>query len=506
MNSSVGANSGPTLPRVAHYPSYTFSAAGEIIDLMAALNRPLDPWQAWILRNGLGEVQGPSGPEWAASQCGCWVPRQNGKGDILLALEVGWLWLFGVPLVIHSAHEYKTAQEAFLRIKALAEANEDILGQYVRRVWQAAGEQGVELTQAAKGARLRFMARTRGAGRGFSAPRLVLDEAQELTEELMQAILFVMSAQANPQIWFAGTPPKDPAAWIYNLKESGEAGDPHVAWFDYGIETLDLSDRASQAILRDPATHAATNPSLGLVRGNGTGLRQAAVDNELRLMGAGQAFAMERCGMWLPRARDENDHAIDPQIWSARSALAIPLHQLGDFAVAFHVNARRNHATVTYAGMWKGKWRVGVIAHRPGTAWLLGKLREIKVLYRPVAFTVDARSETTVDELAEIGIRLPEDAEEPKRSELILPTATDVATAFGMIVDGANNEMLEHEDQAPLNSAVSVPPRPLSGGSTFDHRVGVEVGPAVGVGLAMWAYRERIEKIKDDYDPLANIW
>lgn len=496
-------------PRVANFPAHSTTAASEIIDLMDGIKRPLDPWQKFVIRHGLGQNIDEELGEltWAAPTCGCWVPRQNGKGDVIMALELGWMFILNEPLIVHSAHEYKTAQESYLRIKGVVE-NEPELDKLVQRYWQANGEQGVELmkagagTRRVTGARLRFMSRTKSAGKGFSAGKLILDEAQELTELQMKAILFVMSAQANPQIWYFGTPPTEDTAWIYNIKKAGDRSAPGVAWFNTGIETIDLSDRSACEALRDPALLYSTNPSLGIVRSNGTGLRLAALEGELTTLGAGKTFAMDRCGMWLPPARSEGDFSIDPQVWAERKALPVPLSQLGDFAVAFHVNPRRTHATVTYAGMWEGKWRVGIISHKPGTAWLLAKLLEIKTKYNPIVFTVDARSETIIEELAGIGIKLSESVDMPKRSDLLLPQAPDVATAFGLIVDATNNDNLEHENQPPLNSAVSVPPRPLSGGSTFDHKRGIEVGPSVGAGLAMWAYRERIEKIKQDYNPL----
>lgn len=515
----MNAPPGSQLPRVANYPAYSHTAAGEVIDLMAQLKRPLDPWQQWILKRGLGQNRNEFTDkfEMSADQCGCWVPRQNGKGDIIMALELSWLFLFRLPLAIHSAHLYPTAAEAFLRIETVIKQNHDILGRYLKAIARSKGEQGVETTF---GTRLRFMARQGGAGLGFSAPRLVLDEAQVLDADLMQTILPVLSAQQDPQIWFFGTPPRHADAWIYNLREAGEAAEDGIAWFDYGIETMDLSDRGNAAILRDPEVWQQTNPSLGLVRSNGTGLRERAIKGELRVLGAGQAFAMDRCGMWLPRAREDGDASIDAEVWASRAVEPIRLSELGDFAVSFHVNARRSHSTIGFAGMRNGKWHVGIIAHKPGTAWLLDKLAEIREKYRPIAFTTDTRGETTLDDLAEIGIMLPKEAvedmargpwtkelEKPRRGALILPTAPDIGTAFGMIVDGANNGTLQHEDNPALNNAVTVPPRPCgASASTFDHKVGVEVGPAKVVSEAMWAYRERIDKIVDDYDPLGNIW
>ena len=492
-------------PRVANYPAYTTTAGSEVIDLMAKLNRPLDPWQAWIIERGLGQNRDPeSGQlEMAADTCGCWVPRQNGKGDIIMALEMGWLFLFGVPLITHSAHLYSTAAEGFQRIRLLVEENEAILGNAIHRVWSANGKQGIELASAYKRARLLFMAREGGQGLGFSTPKIILDEAQALNADLMQTVLPTMSAQKDPQVWFFGTPPRNGKAWIYSIKESGERGTPGTAWFDYGIDYIDPSSAEFREVVGNHDTNRATNPSMGVRRPNGTGVRQKAADGELTKLGMTMRFAQERNGMWLPKERTADDHSIDPAVWGSR--VAVKPEVPGDMVIAFHVNARRTHATIMWAGKLAGLWRVGIAEHRTGVGWLLPRLAELKRKYLPVAFTVDARSESTIEELKGIGIKLPEDKDRPKRGDLILPTMTDVATAFGLIVDAANDGMLQHHNEAPLNSAVSAPPRPLGGGSTFDHKQDVEVGPAVAAGLAMWAYRERIEAIVDEYDPLAFI-
>lgn len=508
-----------TLPRVVSYPEYQSSAASEVIDLMDQLRRPLDPWQQFVITHGLGQRwdgdrdpdTGLPTPRWAASRCGCWVPRQNGKGDIIMALELGWLYLFKTPLVVHSAHEYKTAQEAFLRIKGMAQGT-DWLDRMVLRYWQAAGEQGLELKRDKKtgiSPRLRFMARTRGAGRGFSAGKVVLDEGQELTEAQMRAILPVVSAQPNWQIWFFGTPPSpgDAAeltsdAWIYNLKRAGEERAPRTMWIDYGLETIDLEDRRQREILKDPATWARTNPAKGIR------IEEETIADELALMGPGLSFAMERCGMWLPERRKEGEFAIDPDKWAKSIVLEGSRAFPRRLSIAFSVNPKRTHYTIGYAGFHEdGRWQVGVLQHRPGVGDLLETLLRLKQQLNPVAVTVDAKSEKTIEELAQRGIRLSEDVETPVRGDLILPTMGDVATAYGLLVDAANQEKLWHHDEHPLNRAIEAPPRPLAGGSTWDHKRGIEVGPANCAGLAMWAHRIRDPLVKEEpYNPLSNIF
>lgn len=502
----MSVNSGDLIkPRVANYPSYISSAGGEVIDLMADLGRPLDPWQAWVIERGLGQKRDEETGDlvMAASQCGCWVPRQNGKGDIIMALEIGWLFLFGVPLIGHSAHLYATAAEGFVRIRNLIEDNDHILGSAIKHIWSTNGKQGIELTAKYNRARLLFAAREGGQGLGFSFPKLIMDEAQALTGDLIQTLLPTQSAMDDPQVWFFGTPPRSDSAWIYTVKEAGEACSPNLAWFDYGIDYIDPMTAEFSAVVGTPETNRATNPSMGVRRPNKTGVREKAASGELSTLGVTMRFAMERNGMWLPKARTAGDNSIDPSVWRALAASRPEIP--GNIAVAFHVNARRTHGTIMWAGRIEGKWRIGIADHKPGTAWILGRLAELKAKYAPVAFTVDARSETTIKELKGIGIKLPKDPDRPKRGDLILPTMTDVATAFGMLVDAANNSTIHHHNEPPLNSAVSVPPRPLSGGSTFDHKQGVEVGPSTGGGLAMWAFRERIDKIIETYDPLAYI-
>lgn len=492
-------------PRVANWPKYVTSAGSEVIDLMSQLGRPLDAWQAWILERGLGQNRDPETGDLvaAADTCGCWVPRQNGKGDIIMALEVGWLWLSGVPLITHSAHLYSTAAEGYNRIKTLYEENEALLGHSVHRVWQGTHGQGIELKPKFNRARLRFMARKGGQGLGFSAPKIVMDEAQALDGDLAQTILPTMSAMWDPQVWFFGTPPRSDSAWIYTIKEAGERGDPNTCWFDYGLDYIDPSTEEFALVVGKPETNKATNPSMGVTRPNRTGVRQKAADGELSKLGLSMRFAMERNGMWLPKARTSDDNSINPQIWSQRVAAKPEVP--GDLVIALHVNARRTHGTIVWVGKVNGLWRVGIADHRPGTDWMPGRTTELKTKYAPVAFVVDARSKSEVDDLKALGIELPKDPERPKRGDLIVPDMGDVAAAFALLVDAANNSTLYHHNEPPLNAAVSVPPRPLGGGSTFDHKRGIEVGPACGAGLGMWAYRQRIDKIVDDYDPLAFI-
>jgi hypothetical protein len=59
--------------------------------------------------------------KWSAFEVGLVVSRQNGKGGILEARELLGLFELGERLIVHSAHQFDTSMEAFLRMEQLLE-------------------------------------------------------------------------------------------------------------------------------------------------------------------------------------------------------------------------------------------------------------------------------------------------------------------------------------------------------------------------------------------------
>lgn len=131
------------------------------------------------------------------------VPRQNGKGGILEARELAGLFLFHEQLILHSAHEFKTAAEAFRRLLSLIQNTPD-LDKRVNRVRTSHGDEGIELIG---GQRLRFVARSTGSGRGFTGDCIILDEAYNLSSAGMSALFPTMAAIRNPQLWYTSSAP-----------------------------------------------------------------------------------------------------------------------------------------------------------------------------------------------------------------------------------------------------------------------------------------------------------
>ncbi len=494
---------GSQTPRVANYPKYLLSAAPEVIDLAEHAGLVLDEWQRYVLTHGLGMS---AGGLWTAPKVSVWVPRQNGKGGIIEALELAWLYLDEEPEIVHSAHEHRTSAKAYRRMERLIRQTPDLLAM-VKQFRHTNGEQQIELhTSKCGGGRdcgcpgrlLQYNTRSGTATRGFSSPKIILDEAQELDIDQMAAILPTVSAMPNWQIWFLGTPPRRPDAWCYGLREDGEQAKPRLAHFDWGAD-LNLNDPADRERVNDPELWYATNPALGIR------IELQTVEDENTPSGLGAKFPQERLGVWQPRAIGGSG-VISADLWQdlADTEASRP----ADVAFALHVNLTRTHAAIAYAGRRDdGHFQVGMVDYRPGTGWVVDRVVQLREKWNPIAVGVDTRSESLLLELEKAGITAPEDPEEPGRGDLAMPTAPEAASAFGLFVDTTRGSGLRHLDEAPINVALAgAKVRSLAGGQAWDHRSEVEVSPLVAVTLALWAYVTRVDAVNDDYDPMENIW
>ncbi|AWH13822.1 terminase large subunit [Mycobacterium phage HokkenD] len=126
------------------------------------------------------------------------IPTHN---SILEAIELAGLFLFGERLIIHSAHLFATASDAMRRLDTLLAQ-----GGVKYKAVGTHGQERIEILEGPnKGARVMFQSRTKGAGLGFSADRLILDEAMMISPESFQALVPTLISRPNPQIWFTGS-------------------------------------------------------------------------------------------------------------------------------------------------------------------------------------------------------------------------------------------------------------------------------------------------------------
>lgn len=491
--SAIDVRRGVQTPRVAKFPDYSTSAGQEFVDLAASAGLVLDPWQQYVLVHGLGER--PDG-RCAATKCSVWVPRQNGKGAIIEALELGWLFLTRERLILHSAHEFKTSSEAFIRLKELIQSTPD-LDRRVNRIREANGEQGIELTRSAGGGRLRFVARSRGSGRGFSGRKNILDEAQEITTQQNAAMMPTLSAQPDPQAWYFGTPPEDATAWCYGLKEDGEAGAARVAHFDWGADLDPTDPQDVRRAARDRDLWFQCNPSMGIR------IAEETVEDEAKPSGLADRFVIERLGAWYPRAVGGST-VLDLARWEE---LKDPgSRREGAVAFAVDITPSRDWASIAAYGLRAdGLGHAEVVDHRAGTDWLVERLVQLAERWNPVAIGLDTKGPagSLLVDLEKAGIEPPEDTDEPAYGQLAIPRAQDVAAGCGQLVDAVRQGTLRHIGQELLETAITgAKTRPLGDAWAWGRRLStVDISPLVSVTLARWAFESRAHLVADDdYD------
>jgi phage terminase large subunit-like protein len=472
---------------------------------MAACGQIMDPWQ----RDSMDVMLGvrPDG-KWACLEYAEWVARQNGKGAIGEARVFAGLFLLGERLIMWSAHEYKTAMEAYVRIKdllgALGERVSDTLYDVSGIRVKVSNTNGEEsLTRLDTGQRVKFVARSKGSGRGFSADVNIIDEAFAYTNVMQEALLPTLSARPNPQIVYLSSPPLtgDTGEVMYRLRKRAEAGgDDSLGYRDWGLagtlENLAGIDTADQALW------LATNPSM-------SGARRLPsleyVAKEQRSMSR-EGFARERLGVWPAEITGGNGR-ISLDLWEALSDPGS--RRAGDVAIAYDVTPERDRAAIAVAGpRADGLMHWEVIDQRPGVDWLVPRLVGLKKSVDPVAICADGKGPgaSLLGDLERAGIRKPENEDRPARGDLIVMASQDVANAFGAFVDACNQKRGRHIGQAQLTAALAgAKTRPLGdGGEAWGRRTsGEDISSLVAVTAADWAYHTRIDKLSTE---AFNIW
>jgi hypothetical protein len=465
------------IPRVSVIPAYAFSSGPEAIELAASAGLILEPWEELALILGLGET---AAGKWAAYIVALIVARQNGKGAILEALGLWWLFGTGERLIGHTAHEYRTAMEAFRRIVFLIE-NTDWMRKKVKKIINTNGEEGIELLN---GQRLRFLARSKGAGRGFTFNKLIWDEAYALTEEQQEAQLPTLSAVRNGQIWITSSPPLDSASGqpLFTLRRNAPTA-KDVAFMDYGLagsldhlEDVDLDDRS------------------GWLQANPNAPERISVETMARERAAmsDRGYARERLGIWPPDL-SAGFMVISKEQWAALADPDSGKDLVGSPVISVGVSQRTaGHPRASLGLAVKrsdGKSHLELIKAGSGTAWLIQDAVRMCQLRTIRAIVIDPGSPAG-SILGDLEAALKQAG---LNVEIIKMGARDVAQAFGMIYDAATSttpdgRTIAHLGQEELEIAVGgADKRPVGDGHAWDSRnATVDITGLISITHANW--------------------
>ncbi len=355
MTSRLAELLGVQLPRVEHRPPAVAGSWGaEVAELSARCGVELDPWQRHVLDVGLAE--GPDGL-FAALEVALVVPRQNGKSAVLAALAVAAPFIFDAQLVLFSAHEFKTTLEAYaLASRMVQEGPLKALHLKDRR---SGAETGIEFRN---GARIRFVARSRSSGRGFSADLVILDEAFSLQRAQLGALLPTLSSRPNPQVWLASSAPMHDSEALHRVRARAVSDSPgRLAYMEWSVEVGTALD--------DRAAWAQANPALG------SRLTERFIETELDAMPA-REFERERLGIGDAPEGEVEAGPIDAEQWSEQVDRAAQ-HD-GPLVYGIDVKPDGTKASVGVAGARAGGgFLVEVIETRRGTRWVPQFLVEV---------------------------------------------------------------------------------------------------------------------------------
>ena len=455
---------GAQRPRVHVAPKGRFRGDGEdAAFLSGSYGLTPDEWQFLVLDDWLSR-SGRAG-KWASLTCGLSVPRQNGKNPVIEMRELFGLVSLGERF-LHTAHEVKTARKAFLRLASFFENDRKWpeLAELVKDIRRTNGQEAITLLN---GGSVEFVARSKGSGRGFTVDVLVCDEAQELSDDALEALMPTTSAAplGNPQWIFTGTPPGPSANGevFRRTRDDALSGkSSRLAWHEWS---------ATGAVdLNDPAVAAATNPSLG------GRLQWDVIDGE-RARFSEEGFGRERLGMWDSA---ESQRVISAESWSviAEPNLA---DSGGEVAVAFDVSPDRSTATLASAA-WTvdGLPYVDVVESRRGEPdWGIQRFVDLCDRHDVRAVVIDGASAaySFVDPLRQRGLTVT------------VTSARQMAAAFAGFFDAVMDGRLRHLDQPLLNSALGAARKRTVGDSGFGWSRKTsesDITPVTAATLALW--------------------
>lgn len=388
ISSPNDVRKGSQRPRFESVPLFHTSAADDAVDLAAVAGLALDPWQEYVLRGALGER---SDGRWSAFRTALVVPRQNGKNAILEARELAGLLLFGEKVIVHTAHEFKTANNSMIALMNRIKACELI--EYVRGGsgvdsdtdirdvdgFKTGNQPSITMKVNKKDHILQFAARSSGSGRGFTGDLVVLDEAYALKSAEMAALLPTMSAKSisgNPQVWFtssAGMPESDLLA---GLREQGMSGSAdRLAYFEWS------TDADSDPLDKDSWYEA--NPALGYR------ISEEYIQDEYDTFMAADAleeFNRERRGIW---AKLGNESVFASGVWGdLADEESSPTDRL---VFGVEIAGNRESASIALLSYRADELvHAEVVDNREGTSWIGHRLKELQTRWNPAAIVAIA--------------------------------------------------------------------------------------------------------------------
>ena len=453
---------------------YTNTLGEKAIELYRRTGKEPQPWQEALVYD-IRAVD--SDGIFVHSKFGYQVPRRNGKGEILTIIELDDL--FRGRRVLHTAHRATTSSSAALRLATLLrkmgykEVQRIKQDETYEKSYIYAKQFGLEkITLVDTGGTVDFRTRTAKGGLGEGFDTLIIDEAQEYTDDQQSSLQYVVTDSMNPQTILCGTPPTlvSSGTVFKNLRNNCLAGKTDTTgWAEWSVEYL--SD------CNDVDLWYECNPAMGYHL-NERKIRDEDKSDELD-------FNIQRLGYW---SKQNLKSVISVTEWSGLKCSTVPqltgmLYvgiKYSAMSASLSIASRTTDGRIFFEA-------VDCQSIRNGNDWMVDFL--VKV--RPKVIVIDGQGSQNL---------LKEELEAQKIRNIILPTVKEVIIANAKFEQLMFAQDICHMDQPSLTQvATNCEKRSIGSGGGFGYRAQfeqMEIGLLESAILAIWQCSEAKEKKK----------
>ena len=438
---------------------YSHSKGDEAIELYEKSGREAFDWQRFIVNAIL--AQNNEGL-WVHMNFGYSVPRQNGKNEIVAIRELHGL--YEGEKILHTAHRTTTSAAAFNRLLSILEESGLEEGTHFSKI-KATGRESIELSG---GGRVDFRTRTSTGGLGESFDLLVVDEAQEYTDDQRSALMYTIAASPNPQTIYTGTPPTPISSGTVftRLRDNSLQGSVEdTGWAEWSV--------SEQSDVRDKNLWYQTNPSLGL-RVSERNIQSEVGDDDID-------FNIQRLGHWI---QYNQKSAISENEWKELHVDKLPKLK-GKLFIGIKYGYDGTNIAMSVATKTEDdKVFVETIdcqTVRSGHAWIIHFLRNADVQ----EVVIDGANGQNIlsESMKQAGLKKP-----------ILPTVKEIIVANSMFEQALFQQTIAHKSQPSLFQVVTnCDKRNIGTNGGFGYRSQIEendIALMESVILAHWACSE----------------
>lgn len=445
---------GRQTPTVSRVLAYTKSCVDEAVNIYSETGRTAQEWQSLLLSDILAvNADGL----WTHTKYGYSVPRRNGKNEVVSMREL--YALRNGEKVLHTAHRTTTSHSAAMRLVKLLDDSgyEEVIrfrkGEVYNKHYTFSKQLGLEKVTLLgdNGGVVDFRTRTSKGGLGEGFDLLVIDEAQEYTDDQESSLKYVVTDSPNPQTIFCGTPPTAVSSGTVfpRLRKSTLSGETENAgWAEWSVG--EMTDCKSVDAWYE------CNPSLGTI------FTERSIRDEI---GTDETdFNIQRLGLWLSYSQKAD---ISEDDWKRTMTDKVPKMSGKVYAGIKYGKDGTNCALSVACKTRDGRIFISAIDCRnirEGDRWIFEFLERVPKLHKVVVDGNGGR-ERLVDEAKERGFR----------KKIILPTPKEFVLANSGFEQAVFNDGLWHMIQPSLDMVVThCQKRAIGNNGGFGYRSGLD--------------------------------